>query len=85
MKLKAVVSYIKDDPFLMLFCFSSCKTDSSISASNSKIAEINGASGCLFGIIILPLGIIYSSSITPFCFKTLETEIGLLFLYISIS
>ena len=44
-RLKAVVSYINEDPSLMLFCFSSIRTESSISASNSNIAEMSGASG----------------------------------------
>ena len=84
-RLNAVVSYIIDDPFLILFCFSSIKTSSSISASNSRIADIIGASGWLFGTIILPTGIVYSSSITPFCFSAFETLIGLSFLNIWIS
>ena len=79
-KLNAVVSYIIDEPFFILFCFSSISTSSSISASNSRIAETRGASGWLFGIIILPVGIVYSLTVTPFCFSTLETFIGLLFL-----
>ena len=56
-KLNAVVSYIIDDPSLRFLSLSSAKTDSIMSASNSKIAAINGASGCKFGIIILPAGI----------------------------
>ena len=44
-KLNAVVSYIIEEPFLILFCFSSMRTSSSISASNSSIADIRGASG----------------------------------------
>ena len=56
-KLNAVVSYIIDDPSLRFLSLSSAKTDSLMSASNSKIAAINGASGCKFGIIILPAGI----------------------------
>ena len=79
-KLNAVVSYIIDEPFFILFCFSSINTSSSISASNSSIAEISGASGWLFGIIILPGGIAYSLIVMPFCFNASETFIGLSFL-----
>ena len=60
-KLKAVVSYIIDEPSLRFFCLSSINTSLSISASNSNIAEIKGASGCLLGIIKLPFGIRKSS------------------------
>ena len=51
-KLNAVVSYIIDEPSRKFSCLSSSKTDSLISASNSNIAEIRGASGCLFGMIV---------------------------------
>ena len=64
-KLNAVVSYITEEPSLRLSCLSSIKTESLISASNSRIAAINGASGCLLGIIRLPFGIIKFSSIPP--------------------
>ena len=43
-KLNAVVSYIIEEPSLKLACFSFTRTDSSIFASNSIIAAINGAS-----------------------------------------
>ena len=66
-RLKAVVSYINEDPSLMLFCFSSIRTESSISASNSNIAEMSGASGWLLGMIILPTGIVKDSFTSPFC------------------
>ena len=56
-KLNAVVSYIIEEPSLRFSCRSSIRTDSSISASNSNIAFMRGASGCLFGIIKLPSGI----------------------------
>ena len=60
-KLKAVVSYIIDEPFFNLFCLSSNRTASSMSASNSNIAAIRGASGWRLGIIMLPEGIVYES------------------------
>ena len=44
-RLNAVVSYIIDEPFFKVTCLSSSKTDSFISASNSNIAAIKGASG----------------------------------------
>ena len=44
-KLKAVVSYIIDEPSLKVASLSFLRTSSSISASNSNIAEIKGASG----------------------------------------
>ena len=79
-KLNAVVSYIIEEPSLRTLCFSSISTSSSISASNSIIAAIRGASAWRFGIIILPGGIVKFSSISPVCFKIFFTRIGLLFL-----
>ena len=64
-KFHAVASYITDDPFFKIFCRSSISTESLILASNSNIAAIRGASGCLLGTIRLPSGIIYSSSVSP--------------------
>ena len=44
-KLKAVVSYMIDEPFFKVACLSLLRTSLSISASNSRIAETKGASG----------------------------------------
>ena len=83
-KLNAVVSYIIDEPSLKVASLSFLRTSSSISASNSNIAEINGASGCRLGIIMLPAGILNSSTISPVCFTTFLTLILFLLENISI-
>ena len=78
-KLNAVVSYIIEEPFFKVACRSLTRTSLSISASNSNIADTNGASGCLFGIIILPMGITNSFNTSPVCFKAPSTLISLVF------
>ena len=84
-RFQAVVSYIIDDPFLRVFCRSSIRTDFLSSASNSIIAAMSGASGCRFGIIKLPGGIVKSFFISPDWSRALPILISLLFVKSSTS
>ena len=77
LKFHAVVSYISDEPSRNVRCRSSTSTDFFTSASNSKIAATNGASGWRLGTIRLPAGISRSLASSPNCVVAAVTVMGL--------